>query len=46
MNDNETRDPYTHFGFKRVRTEEKRRHVADVFNSVASRYDIIHDVVT
>ena len=46
MNENETKDPYTHFGFKRVKTAEKRRHVADVFNSVASRYDIMNDVMS
>ena len=36
----------THFGFKNVRTEEKAGKVADVFHSVASKYDIMNDLMS
>lgn len=36
----------THFGFENVRTEEKAGKVADVFHSVASKYDIMNDLMS
>lgn len=36
----------THFGFKNVTWEEKAHHVRDVFDKVASRYDIMNDVMS
>ena len=36
----------THFGFSEVDTSEKARKVADVFDSVASRYDVMNDVMS
>lgn len=36
----------THFGFTNVRTEEKAGKVADVFHSVASKYDIMNDLMS
>lgn len=42
MNDQST----THFGFEQVATEEKAGRVAEVFHSVASRYDLMNDVMS
>lgn len=42
MNTNKTAD----FGYKQVPTEEKARHVAQVFDSVASRYDFMNDLMS
>ena len=36
----------THFGFKTVEEAEKARKVADVFDSVASRYDLMNDLMS
>ena len=36
----------THFGFSRVSVAEKAEKVAGVFNAVASRYDIMNDVMS
>ncbi len=36
----------THFGFKQVPEEEKVERVADVFHSVATRYDLMNDVMS
>jgi demethylmenaquinone methyltransferase/2-methoxy-6-polyprenyl-1,4-benzoquinol methylase len=36
----------THFGFKTVAEEEKAKHVASVFTSVASKYDIMNDLMS
>jgi demethylmenaquinone methyltransferase/2-methoxy-6-polyprenyl-1,4-benzoquinol methylase len=36
----------THFGFKNVRANEKAGKVADVFHSVASKYDIMNDLMS
>ena len=36
----------THFGFKDVKAEEKAGKVADVFHSVASKYDIMNDLMS
>ncbi|MEE4143848.1 MAG: bifunctional demethylmenaquinone methyltransferase/2-methoxy-6-polyprenyl-1,4-benzoquinol methylase UbiE [Halieaceae bacterium] len=42
MNDKDT----THFGFKEVDTQAKAGLVADVFHSVASRYDLMNDLMS
>jgi demethylmenaquinone methyltransferase/2-methoxy-6-polyprenyl-1,4-benzoquinol methylase len=36
----------THFGFQSVAEEDKARRVAGVFDSVASRYDLMNDVMS
>jgi demethylmenaquinone methyltransferase/2-methoxy-6-polyprenyl-1,4-benzoquinol methylase len=36
----------THFGFEQVPTEEKVHRVGEVFDSVASRYDIMNDLMS
>lgn len=36
----------THFGYKQVAVEEKARLVAGVFHSVASKYDMMNDVMS
>jgi len=41
-----TDDKTTHFGFETVREEEKAGRVQGVFSSVASKYDIMNDVMS
>lgn len=36
----------THFGYKTVAKEEKAQKVAEVFHSVASKYDIMNDLMS
>jgi len=36
----------THFGFSTVKTEEKVEKVAEVFHSVAAKYDIMNDLMS
>ncbi|WP_300328648.1 bifunctional demethylmenaquinone methyltransferase/2-methoxy-6-polyprenyl-1,4-benzoquinol methylase UbiE [Accumulibacter sp.] len=36
----------THFGFQQVAEEEKAQRVADVFDSVAQRYDLMNDLMS
>jgi len=36
----------THFGFEQVKAEEKAGKVAEVFHSVADKYDIMNDVMS
>jgi len=36
----------THFGFQQVPIEEKAHKVAEVFDSVASRYDVMNDLMS
>ncbi len=38
--------PHTHFGYQSVPESEKARRVADVFHSVASRYDLMNDLMS
>lgn len=39
-------DQNTHFGFETVRLEEKQGRVNEVFHSVASRYDVMNDLMS
>jgi demethylmenaquinone methyltransferase/2-methoxy-6-polyprenyl-1,4-benzoquinol methylase len=39
-------DKTTHFGYKRVPIDEKADHVRAVFDSVASRYDLMNDLMS
>lgn len=41
-----TNDNNTHFGFKTVPEAEKAKKVGDVFHSVASKYDLMNDVMS
>jgi len=41
-----TTEHNTHFGFKTVAESEKAKKVADVFHSVASKYDLMNDVMS
>ncbi len=43
---NDTTDKTTHFGFETVPEGEKAGRVQGVFNSVASKYDIMNDVMS
>ncbi|WJG09106.1 bifunctional demethylmenaquinone methyltransferase/2-methoxy-6-polyprenyl-1,4-benzoquinol methylase UbiE [Aliiglaciecola sp. LCG003] len=36
----------THFGFKQVATEQKASMVAEVFHSVAAKYDVMNDLMS
>ena len=36
----------THFGFKTVAESEKSARVAEVFHSVANRYDVMNDLMS
>lgn len=40
------KDKTTHFGFKEVPIGEKAARVADVFHSVAGRYDVMNDLMS
>ncbi len=42
----ENRESTTHFGFTQVPEAEKAQRVASVFDSVASRYDLMNDVLS
>ena len=39
-------DKKTDFGFEKVKWEDKQRKVADVFHSVAGKYDIMNDLMS
>ena len=36
----------TDFGFQQVNWKDKQRKVADVFHSVANKYDLMNDVMS
>ncbi|MCB1482847.1 MAG: class I SAM-dependent methyltransferase, partial [Rhodobiaceae bacterium] len=36
----------THFGFRDVETADKARLVGEVFDKVASRYDLMNDLMS
>ncbi|MCL2912211.1 bifunctional demethylmenaquinone methyltransferase/2-methoxy-6-polyprenyl-1,4-benzoquinol methylase UbiE [Shewanella corallii] len=42
----EDKSSSTHFGYKTVESEKKADMVADVFHSVAAKYDIMNDVMS
>lgn len=46
MAEQSTEKDTTHFGYREVPVEEKADRVADVFHSVASKYDIMNDVLS
>lgn len=39
-------DGKTHFGYEEVEVEEKVKRVGDVFDSVASKYDVMNDLMS
>lgn len=39
-------DKHTHFGFQTVAEGDKRHRVAEVFSSVATRYDVMNDLMS
>jgi len=47
-NTSSTQDPEntTHFGYQNVQADEKAGKVADVFHSVASKYDVMNDLMS
>ena len=36
----------THFGFQQIRPQEKADKVAEVFDSVATKYDLMNDLMS
>lgn len=46
MTDPHQHDKTTHFGYEQVKVEEKAGKVAKVFHSVASRYDVMNDLMS
>lgn len=46
MTDQKESQDNTHFGFEQVKVDEKQAKVADVFHSVASKYDIMNDLMS
>ena len=46
MNEEKQTPGQTHFGFKTVAESEKARKVAEVFHSVANRYDVMNDLMS
>ncbi|MBP8813958.1 MAG: class I SAM-dependent methyltransferase, partial [Laribacter sp.] len=39
-------DKTTHFGFKTVNEDDKAGRVAEVFHSVAKKYDVMNDLMS
>lgn len=46
MTEQEKANATTHFGYEQVPVEDKSRRVADVFHSVASKYDVMNDLMS
>jgi len=46
MSDDKPADATTHFGYQHVAEAEKAQHVAHVFDSVASKYDLMNDLMS
>ncbi|MDX1342747.1 MAG: bifunctional demethylmenaquinone methyltransferase/2-methoxy-6-polyprenyl-1,4-benzoquinol methylase UbiE [Reinekea sp.] len=46
QNNPQTEQKTTHFGFKTVREEDKEKLVANVFHSVAGKYDLMNDLMS
>ncbi len=46
MSENKRKDNTTHFGYQEVPVEEKVKRVADVFHSVAGKYDLMNDLMS
>ena len=46
MNKQDPADQNSHFGFRKVSAEEKTHLVADVFTSVADKYDLMNDLMS
>lgn len=46
MDKNNHHGDTTHFGYQTVNTEEKVKKVADVFHSVAGKYDLMNDLMS
>lgn len=46
MSDNKPNDNTTDFGYKQVPVDEKVKRVADVFHSVAGKYDLMNDLMS
>jgi demethylmenaquinone methyltransferase/2-methoxy-6-polyprenyl-1,4-benzoquinol methylase len=45
-NESESASEQTHFGFKNVEKDQKESMVADVFHSVAAKYDVMNDLMS
>ncbi|OEY65659.1 bifunctional demethylmenaquinone methyltransferase/2-methoxy-6-polyprenyl-1,4-benzoquinol methylase UbiE [Marinobacter sp. X15-166B] len=43
---NPPQDDTTHFGFRHVAKDQKAGHVAEVFHSVAGKYDLMNDLMS
>ena len=43
---NENQEKTTHFGYKTVAENDKASMVADVFHSVAAKYDVMNDLMS
>lgn len=39
-------EPITHFGYQNIETSKKTQRVGEVFSSVASRYDLMNDLMS
>lgn len=46
MTDQKDHQDKTHFGYEQVKVEDKQAKVADVFHSVASKYDVMNDLMS
>ena len=46
MTDSTSNSDTTHFGYKQVATDQKVNMVADVFHSVAAKYDVMNDLMS